>query len=194
MSDAPVPPGPPMPAPGPSAGGAPPPGTQPVGPGPAAYPYAAPQPYGLAPGSVYGGPEAGPGAPGESAALRKARIALGWAIGAAVVASLAAVAAIVAFLVSMSNTVDGLGDGYAIDARLVDFHSGSDVDGYRMETAVTDALSADGSTGIDITCPETAKLRVSSTVVCTGTFDGSDNWVLVVYVVDDTGSLLVTEY
>ncbi len=202
MPDEPIAPGPEMVPPGPPPAGPPPSTSAPPG-----YGYAAPQPaaapYGVPPGPAYPQGPAYPAYPvqvaqgpsGDEAALRKARVALGWAIGAAVAAGLAAVGALIALLVAMGNSVEGpLVNGYSVRGQVGSFQPGEALSGDRLAATVIEALETDGSDVGSLLCPDTGSAGPSSVVVCTGDFDGRDDWTLVVYVIDAEGHILVTEY
>ena len=73
------------------------------------------------------------------------------------------------------------------------FRPGGALSGVTVASAVENALYDDGSDVEGVNCPDTAAAQVSTVVACTGTFDG-DDWALIVYLLDEEGSILVTSY
>ena len=71
--------------------------------------------------------------------------------------------------------------------------AGGALSGVTVASAVENALYDDGSDVEGVNCPDTAAAQVSTVVACTGTFDG-DDWALIVYLLDEEGSILVTSY
>jgi hypothetical protein len=167
---------------------APPPGY------PAQNPYAAPawpQPP-TSPQAGWGTPESRALHEAE-AALRKARTALGWAIGAAVGALLALLAAF-AVPVAIDSTKEVYGDaGYPLWGEVVGFTSGDALSGSASSFAVEQALTEDGADVDGIDCPDSPAARVSTVIACQGSVDG-DDWVFLVHVLDDDGNILITQY
>ena len=127
------------------------------------------------------------------AALRKARTALGWAIGAAVGALLALIAAFAVPGVIAASSAVYADAGYPVDGTVAAFRPGGALSGVTVASAVENALYDDGSDVEGVNCPDTAAAQVSTVVACTGTFDG-DDWALIVYLLDEEGSILVTSY
>jgi len=156
--------------------------------------YAAPswpqQPVASQPGS--GTPESRALQEAE-AALRKARTALGWAIGAAVGALLALIAAFAVPGVIAASSAEYADAGYPVNGTVAAFRPGGALSGVTVASAVENALYDDGSDVEGVNCPDTAAAQVSTVVACTGTFDG-DDWTLIVYLLDEEGSILVTSY
>lgn len=56
-----------------------------------------------------------------------------------------------------------------------------------------DALVDDGADVSSIDCPDTLTAQVSTVIACQGSVD-DDDWTYLVYLLDDEGSILVTEY
>jgi hypothetical protein len=148
------------------------------------------QPVGSQPG--WGAPESRALEEAE-AALRKARTALGWAIGASVGALLALVAAFAVPRVIAASSVEYADAGYPVNGTVAAFRPGGKLSGVTVALAVENALYDDGSDVEGVNCPDTAAAQVSTVVACTGTFDG-DDWTLIVYLLDEEGSILVTSY
>lgn len=125
------------------------------------------------------------------AALRKARTALGWAVGAAVGALIALLAAFLVPLVTATSTFSDA--GYPYSGQIESFAPGRALTGSSVASAVEDVLVDDGADVSSIDCPDTATAQVSTVIACQGSVDDED-WTYVVYVLDDEGSILVTEY
>ncbi|MFQ6171280.1 hypothetical protein ACK8HX_06705 [Oryzobacter sp. R7] len=143
---------------------------------------------------AYGPPGWGAPAPEtESArAVRTARTALGWSIGAAVGAGLALVVAAVAAVAGAGGALE---DDYyyeTLRGEVVGLPAGSRLDGDRLEKPLDDLLRDAGVSQVDIECPVTAAVTVSTVVVCRGTVDDYD-WTGVVVFEDDEGSFAVIE-
>ncbi|HYN68338.1 MAG TPA: hypothetical protein VES93_15750 [Ornithinibacter sp.] len=125
------------------------------------------------------------------AALRKARTALGWAVGASVGALLAMLLAVGSLLAVGGSSDDDYGyeplrsevSGLADRAAL-----GGDL----LEDAVVDLLRSVGSVDVGVTCPDTEAVTVSTAVVCTGDVDGSA-WTGIVFFEDTQGTFVVLE-
>lgn len=165
-----------------------------------AYPHVAPSwpqpgapqagwPQAAAPQPGWGTPAAGARDETEQA-LRKARTALGWAIGATVGAFLAMAIAVAALLVSGST-----GDDYGYEplrGEVVGLPVGSALGGDRLKRSLDDRLRELGAEDVDISCPDTAAVTVSTAVVCSGAVDGYD-WTGIVFFEDTEGGYVVVE-
>lgn len=157
---------------------------------PPAYPppgYAAA--YGYAP-PAWGAPD-GRGASDADAALRKARTALGWAIGATVGAALAMLLAVGALLLGGSAAADD----YAYEplrGEIVGLPDGSTLSGDRLEHQLVDLLREVGAEDAEVSCPDTEAVTVSTAVVCTGDVDGYV-WTGIVFFEDTEGTFVVVE-
>ncbi len=127
------------------------------------------------------------------AALRRARTALGWAIGAGVGALLALIAAFAVPGVIAASSTEYADAGYPVNGTVAAFRPGGALSGVTVASAVENALYDDGSDVEGVNCPDTAAAQVSTVVACTGTFDG-DDWTLIVHLLDEEGSILVTSY
>ena len=110
-----------------------------------------------------------PSQPDPAAAQRTARTALGWAIGATVGAFLAMAVAVVSLLAA-----------------------GAALSGDRLEHPLVDLLREQGADSVELSCPDTASVTVSTTVVCAGDIDGSA-WTGVVFFEDTKGTFVVVE-
>jgi hypothetical protein len=150
--------------------------------------------------SPWGGPPAGspwaaapPAEPGEAeAAMRKARTALGWAVGAAVGAFLAMAVALASLAAAGSGAVD---DEYSYDplrSEVVGLPDGSALSGDRLERPLVDLLRSYGDEDVEVSCPDTAAVTISTAVVCTGAIEGSP-WTGVVFFEDTEGTFVVLE-
>ena len=182
--------GPPLVPPTPSS-----PTTPATPPGPGGYRYGAstldqpPPAY-----SGWAQPQPG-GEPDGQVALRKARTALGWAIGAAVAAGLALLTAVVAMVVGAVVSdpfLDDSGFYESLRGEVVALPEGSALSGDRLEAALGNVL-LDYYDEVDgLTCPDTASVRPSTTVVCTAKVD-TYPWTGVVFFEDAKGSFVVLE-
>lgn len=197
-----VPPSTPEPVPGdPWA----PPGPQQAPPPPPAYPTAA----GYDPASGYAGPPwpqqpptawgAQPYAPtGTEAepALRKARTALGWAIGAAVGALLALGFAVLALVAVVGSSADTFEDAMYAPLRdqVEGFEDGDALPGPVLVGRLRDLLAEEGVSlrDIAVSCPDTASVTASTVVVCSGDVEGLQ-WTGVVFFEDGEGTFVVLE-
>ncbi len=145
--------------------------------------YPPPNPYASWPGQ--------PVQPDATAALHKARTALGWAVGAAVGAFLAMAVAVVSLLAAGTSGQDD----YAYEpmrAEVVGLPAGAALSGDRLEHPLVDLIREQGAESVDLTCPDTASVTVSTTVVCTGDIDGYV-WTGVVFFEDTKGTFVVVE-
>jgi hypothetical protein len=79
----------------------------------------------------------------------------------------------------LRSEVSGLADGTALG-------------GDRLEYAVVDLLRSVGSEDVEVTCPDTEAVTVSTAVVCTGDVDGSA-WTGIVFFEDTRGTFVVLE-
>ena len=174
---------------------------------PGPTPQPSPTAAGGQPASGYGpptttwvGPPAGsswPAAPpvtqGEAeAAMRKARTALGWAVGATVGAFLATAIALVSLLAAGAGSGD---DDYSYDplrSEVVGLPDGSALSGDRLERPLVDLLRSYGDEDVDVSCPDTAAVSVSTAVVCSGEIEGSP-WTGIVFFEDAKGTFVVLE-
>lgn len=77
---------------------------------------------------------------------------------------------------------------------VIDFHTGSELDGDRLAVAVTNALYDAGATVDGVSCSTIPAAQVASSAVCQGSFDGVTDWARVVHVLDEDGSILVQAY
>ncbi len=174
--------------------------------------YAPPQSWAAIPG----GGAHGAAAPADdpARAMRRANTALGWAIGALVAGLIAFVVGIGAVIYAATIAADatpldegnpptayddgtgsdGWQSGYPVWGTVEGFSLGGDITGAQMVTAATDALESAGADVDEITCPDSTAVNVSSVVACAASYDGIDNWSLIVYVIDDQGAILVTSY
>jgi hypothetical protein len=147
--------------------------------------YPPPNPYAV---------DSWPGQPVQhdaTAALHKARTALGWAVGAAVGAFLAMAVAVVSLLAAGTSGQDD----YAYEpmrAEVVGLPAGAALSGDRLEHPLVDLIREQGAESVDLTCPDTASVTVSTTVVCTGDIDGYV-WTGVVFFEDTKGTFVVVE-
>lgn len=161
----------------------------------AGYPYGqpGPQPYGQPAGYSYVQQPALTPPPEDP--LRKARTALGWAIGAAVAAGVALLTAVVAMIVGAVGSdpyLDDSGFYESIRGEVVALPEGSALSGDRLEAALGNIL-LDYYDEVDgLTCPDTASVRPSTTVVCTAEID-TYPWTGVVFFEDAEGSFVVLE-
>lgn len=173
--------------------------------------YAPPQSWTATPGGAYG---AATPADDPARAMRRANAAMGWAVGALVAGLIAFFVGIGAIIYAASiaadsapldegnpptafddgTGADGWQSGYPVWGTVEGFSVGGDITGTQMATAATDALESAGAYVDDLTCPDSTAVNVSSVVACEGSYDGIDDWSLIVYVVDDQGSILVTSY
>lgn len=185
--------GPPLVPPTPPA--PPTPADPPTTPAPSGYPYGAPG-WNQPPAAYSGWAQAQPGGePEGQAALRKARTALGWAIGAAVAAGLALLTAVVAVVVGAAGSDPYLDDNVFFESlrgEVVALPEGSALTGDRLEAALGNVL-LDYYDEVDgLTCPDTASVRASTAVVCTAELD-TYPWTGVVFFEDAEGSFVVLE-
>lgn len=123
-------------------------------------------------------------------ALRKARTALGWAIGAAVVSALALVGMLLALVVAGS----GPADDYSYEVlrgEVTGLSDGDALPGNRLEQVLGGALDDVGVDG-DVQCPDTRAVAASTVVVCSGDVDGYE-WTGVVVFEDSSGRFAVLE-
>ena len=178
---------PPSPPPTPGAGGYPSAGAS--YPAPTYPPSGYPAAYGYAP-LPWGAPD-GRGPADAEAALRKARTALGWAIGATVGAALAMLLAVGALLLGGSAAADD----YAYEplrGEVVGLPNGSTLSGDRLEHQLVDLLREVGAEDVEVSCPDTEAVTVSTAVVCTGDVDGYV-WTGIVFFEDGEGTFVVVE-
>lgn len=135
------------------------------------------------------------GEPEGQAALRKARTALGWAIGAAVAAGLALLTAFVAVIIGAVSSDPYLDDSAFFESlrgEVVALPEGSALSGDRLEAALGNVL-LDYYDEVDgLTCPDTASVRASTAIVCTAEID-TYPWTGVVFFEDAEGSFVVLE-
>lgn len=147
--------------------------------------YPPPNPYAV------GGWPGQPAQPDAAAALHKARTALGWAVGAAVGAFLAMAVAVVSLLAA-GSAVEGDYEYEPMRAEVVGLPAGAALSGDRLEHPLVDLLREQGVESVELTCPDTASVTVSTTVVCTGDVDGYV-WTGVVFFEDTKGTFVVVE-
>ena len=135
------------------------------------------------------------GEPEGQAALRKARTALGWAIGAAVAAGLALLTAFAAVIIGAVGSDPYLDDSAFFESlrgEVVALPEGSALSGDRLEAALGNVL-LDYYDEVDgLTCPDTASVRASTAIVCTAEID-TYPWTGVVFFEDAEGSFVVLE-
>ena len=124
------------------------------------------------------------------AALRKARTALGWAVGAAVGAFLAMLLAVGALLATAASSGDDF--SYEPLRSQVEVTEGEALAGDTLEGPLAALLREVGSSDVSISCPDVAEVRVSTSVVCTGDVDGSA-WTGIVFFEDAEGTFVVLE-
>ena len=110
----------------------------------------------------YGGwpPAPASGDPSAAEALRKARTALGWAIGAAAIAGLAVIGMLVALVLGGSSALDDPSSYETLRGQVVGLPEGSALSGDRLEHPLVDALQDVGAEEVDVTCPDTASASV----------------------------------
>jgi hypothetical protein len=125
------------------------------------------------------------------AGRRTARTALGWAVGAAVGAFLAMAVAVVALLVAGGSVADDY-TYEPLRGEVVGLPDGSSLGGDRLERPLGDLLREQGAETVDLTCPGTASVTVSTAVVCTGDVDGYV-WTGIVFFEDTEGTFVVLE-
>jgi hypothetical protein len=127
----------------------------------------------------------------SGAALRKARTALGWAVGAAAGAFLAMLLAVGALLATAVSS----GDDFSYEplrSQVDGLTAGGALAGDTLEGPLGALLREVGSSDVSISCPDVAQVRVSTSVVCTGDVDGSA-WTGIVFFEDDGGTFVVLE-
>jgi hypothetical protein len=96
--------------------------------------------------------------------------------------------------VAIDSTKEVYGDaGYPLWGEVVGFTSGDALSGSASSFAVEKALTEDGADVDSIDCPDSPTARVSTVIACQGAVDG-DDWVFLVHVLDDDGSILITQY
>ena len=83
--------------------------------------------------------------------------------------------------------------GYPVWGEVVGFTSGDPLSGSASSFAVEEALREDGADVEVVDCPDTDEAKVSTVIACQGLVDG-DDWVFLVHVIDDEGTILVTQY
>ena len=153
------------------------------------------QPYAEPPSFAGWPPQGAVGDPTAAAALRKAQTALGWAIGAAVGAGLALIGLLVVLVVDGSGGLGGAEEDYyyeTLRGEVVGLPAGSPLSGDRLERPIVDLLREYGIDEVEISCPDTPSVSVSTVVACTGGVDGYE-WTGVVVFEDDKGSFAVIE-
>lgn len=123
-------------------------------------------------------------------ALRKARTALGWAVGASVGAGLALMGMFVALLIAGAGAADDVGFE-TLRGEVSALSDGEALTGNRLEEELVGALG-DFGVDADVQCPDTPAVSVSTVVVCTGDVDGYV-WTGVVVFEDSEGSFAVVE-
>jgi hypothetical protein len=124
------------------------------------------------------------------AALRKARTALGWAIGATVGAFLAMLLAVGALVADGSSL-----DDYTYEplrGEIAALPDGAPLGSDRLEHVLVDLLREVGAEDLEVSCPDTASVTVSTAVVCTGDVEGS-TWTGIVFFEDTKGTFVVVE-
>ena len=164
---------------------------------PTSAPEGAPQSaWGPAPQQPYA---AWPPAPYDAAgsqALRTARTALGWAVGATIAAVVAVAIAVASLLVGVGP--DAGGDANFAYEPLRDqvegFEDGEPLAGPELVGMLRDLLGEAGveSEDIAVSCPDTASVSVSTVVVCSGEVDGF-LWTGVVLFETVEGTFVVLE-
>ena len=172
---------------------------------PPAYPTTAGRP----PASEYGAPtwpQQPPawgaaqqyGETGTEPAVRKARTALGWAVGAAVGALLAlgfAALALVAAVGSGSSADTTEDTTYApLRDQLEEFEDGDALPGPILVGRLRNLLADEGVSlrDIAVSCPDTASVTASTVVVCSGEVENFQ-WTGVVFFEGREGSFVVLE-
>jgi hypothetical protein len=167
-----------------------------------AYPSASPTLPQPPPGAAYSGwalPQ--PSAPQDpDATLRKARTALGWAIGAAVVAALAlglALFALVLAGVAMDEASAGGGTEESeffesLRGQVPGVTDGTYLPGSDLEHAIEEAFYDYDVTIEDLACPDTKAVTQSMAVVCTADINEYE-WSGVVFFEDAEGSFVILE-
>ena len=112
-------------------------------------------------------------APSEAdAALRKARTALGWAIGATVGAGLALAAGGRRAPAAAARRPPRTTPTSRCAVRSRAWPDGSTLPGERLEHQLVDLLRDVGAQDVEVSCPDTEAVTVSTSVVCTGDVDG----------------------
>ena len=164
---------------------------------PPAYPYAAPTWPQPPPAAAYSGwvqPQPPPGSwQDPDAGLRKARTALGWAIGAAVGAVVALALAVIAMFVSGAGFLAQDGGFYeSLRGQVDGVTDGASLPGADLERSMAEVLDEWYVDVQDLSCPDTKGVTTSTSVVCTARLDGLE-WTGVVFFEDDQGSYVVLE-
>ena len=152
--------------------------------------YADP-PWPQQPPTAWGAPPYASTDTDSGAALRKARTALGWAIGAVVGAFLAMLLAVGALLATAASS----GDDFSYEplrSQVDGLTAGDALAGDTLEGPLGALLREVGSSDISISCPDVAQVQVSTSVVCTGDIDGSA-WTGIVFFEDAEGTFVVLE-
>ena len=174
-------------------------------PTPPAYPTTGDHPsasgYGAQPWSqqppAWGAPQRY-GETGAEPSLRKARTALGWAVGAAVGAFLALGLAVLALVVTVGtgSSEDTFEDAtYApLRDQVEGFEDGDALPGPVLVGRLRNLLADEGVSlrDIAVSCPDTASVTASTVVVCSGDVEGLQ-WTGVVFFEDREGSFVVLE-
>lgn len=140
-------------------------------------------------------PSGSAGDPAAAQALRTARTALGWAIGAAVGAGLALVGLLGVLVLNGSGIEGGAEDDYVYETmrgEVVGLPEGSPLSGDRLERPIVDLLRGYGVEEAEVSCPDTPSVSVSTVVACTGEVDDYE-WTGVVVFEDSQGSFAVVE-
>ncbi len=176
---------------------------------PPPQPLAHPTPAGQPPAFEYGAPpwpQQRPawgaaqqyGGTASEPAVRKARAALGWAVGAAVGALLAlgfALLAVVATVGSGSSADTSEDTVYEpLRDQLEEFEDGDALPGPILVGRLRNLLADEGVSlrDIAISCPDTASVTASTVVVCYGEVDALQ-WTGVVFFEGREGSFVVLE-
>jgi hypothetical protein len=179
--------------------------TPPQDPGPGSLtPPSGPYPSALAPvpptqpsrswEAVYGQPTQRPDDAAE--ARRTAGTAMGWAIGAAVAAGVAVVGALVAVLLSVGaigGALDDPGSWEPLRGQVVGLSDGAALSGDRLEHVLVDLQRDWGAEDVQISCPDTSSVAVSTVVVCHGRIDDYE-WTGAVLFADSAGTFVVAEF
>ena len=158
-----------------------------------AYPYAAPA-WPQPPAAYSGWAQPQPAATLDpDAALRKARTALGWAIGAAVGAFLALALAVVSMFMSGAGLIGDEGMFYeSLRGQVAGVTDGASLSGSDLERSMTTVLE-DWYTDVeDLSCPDAQAVTTSTSVVCTAELDGFE-WTGVVFFENADGAYVILE-